>query len=158
MVVFLPIFGKERGFSSGAIGVILALRAAASMFSRVKLGNLTEKIGFFRLLLGSIIFSSIACIVAIFSTSPLFLGIVIVFAGLSLGVGQPMTMAWVSRISREEERSFAVSIRLAGNRLGQFLLPAFAGAISGTFGTGAVFFALALLMSSSTRSIFKSSK
>ena len=158
MVVFLPIFGKERGFSSGAIGVILALRAAASMFSRVKLGNLTEKIGFFRLLLGSIIFSSIACIIAIFSTSPLFLGIVIVFAGLSLGVGQPMTMAWVSRISRDEERSFAVSIRLAGNRLGQFLLPAFAGAISGTFGSGAVFLALALLMSSSTRSIFKSSK
>ena len=158
MVVFLPIFGKERGFSSGAIGVILALRAAASMFSRVKLGNLTEKIGFFRLLLGSIIFSSIACIIAIFSTSPLFLGIVIVFAGLSLGVGQPMTMAWVSRISRDEERSFAVSIRLAGNRLGQFLLPAFAGAISGTFGSGAVFLALALLMYSSTRSIFKSSK
>ena len=69
-----------------------------------------------------------------------------------------MTMAWVSRISRDDERSFAVSIRLAGNRLGQFLLPAVAGAISGIFGAGAVFIALALLMSSSTRSIFKASQ
>ena len=61
-----------------------------------------------------------------------------------------MTMAWVSRISRDDERSFAISIRLAGNRFGQFLLPALAGLISGLFGAGAVFVALALLMSSST--------
>lgn len=158
LVVFLPVFGKEKGFSSGAIGIILALRAAASMLSRIKLGKLTTSIGYFKLLIGSIVVSSIACVIAVFSTSPLFLGLVIVFAGLSLGVGQPMTMAWVSRISRDDERSFAVSIRLAGNRLGQFLLPAVAGAISGIFGAGAVFIALALLMSSSTRSIFKASQ
>jgi MFS family permease len=158
LVVFLPVFGKEKGFSSGAIGVILALRAAASMLSRIKLGKLTEKIGYFRLLIGSIVASSIACVIAAFSTSPLFLGIVIVLAGLSFGVGQPMTMAWVSRISRDDERSFAVSIRLGGNRLGQFLLPAFAGVISGIFGAGAVFIALAVLLSSSTHSIRKASR
>ena len=158
LVVFLPVFGKEKGFSSGAIGVILALRAAASMLSRIKLGKLTEKIGYFRLLIGSIVASSVACVIAAFSTSPLFLGIVIVLAGLSFGVGQPMTMAWVSRISRDDERSFAVSIRLGGNRLGQFLLPAFAGVISGIFGAGAVFIALAVLLSSSTQSIRKASR
>jgi MFS family permease len=155
LVVFLPVFGKERGFSSGAIGIILATRAASSMLSRVNLGKLTAAIGYFRLLIGSIALSSIACIVAVFSRSPLFLGIVILFAGLSLGVGQPMTMAWVSRISRDDERSFAISIRLAGNRLGQFMLPALAGLISGAFGVGTVFIALALLMSSSTPFIAK---
>jgi MFS family permease len=155
LVVFLPVFGKERGFSSGAIGVILAVRAASSMLSRVNLGKLTSTVGYFRLLVGSIAISSLACIVAIFSTSPIFLGVVILIAGFSLGVGQPMTMAWVSRISRDDERSFAISIRLAGNRLGQFMLPALAGLISGIFGVGAVFIALALLMSSSTPTILK---
>jgi len=158
LVVFLPVFGKERGFSSGAIGIILAIRAASSMLSRVNLGNLTSFVGYFRLLIGSIAVSSIACIVTIFSRTPFVLGIVILVAGFSLGVGQPMTMAWVSRISRDDERSFAISIRLAGNRLGQFMLPALAGVISGVFGVGAVFIALALLMSSSTPSMMRESK
>ena len=155
LVVFLPVFGKERGFSSGAIGAILALRAATSMLSRVNLGRMTRLIGYSRLLVGSILLSSIACIVASFARSPLFLGVVIAGAGFCLGLGQPMTMAWVSRISRVDERSFAISIRLAGNRLGQFLLPALAGLISGAFGVSAVFITLALLMSSSTPFIRK---
>lgn len=158
LVVFLPVFGKEKGFSSGAIGIILATRAAASMLSRVNLGKLTAWVGYFRLLIGSIVISSIACIVAIFSATPILLGIIIFIAGFSLGVGQPMTMAWVSRISRDDERSFAISIRLAGNRFGQFLLPAVAGLISGLFGAGAVFVALALLMSTSLPSIYRKSQ
>ncbi len=158
LVVFLPVFGKEKGFSSGAIGVILAIRAASSMLSRVNLGKLTSVVGYFKLLVGSIAVSSIACIVAIYSRTPVFLGVIVLIAGFSLGVGQPMTMAWVSRISRDDERSFAISIRLAGNRLGQFLLPAIAGLISGIFGVGAVFVALALLMSSSTPSILKKAR
>jgi len=158
LVVFLPVFGKERGFSSGAIGIILATRAGASMLSRVNLGKLTDWVGYFRLLIGSIAISSTACIIAIFSKTPVMLGLVILVAGFSLGVGQPMTMAWVSRISRDDERSFAISIRLAGNRLGQFLLPAVAGIISGVFGAGAVFVALALLMSTSVPSIYRKSK
>ena len=158
LVVFLPVFGKEKGFSSGAIGIILATRAAASMLSRVNLGKLTGWVGYFRLLIGSIVISSTACIVAIFSATPLFLGLIIFVAGFSLGVGQPMTMAWVSRISRDDERSFAISIRLAGNRFGQFLLPAAAGLISGLFGAGAVFVALALLMGTSLPSIYRKSQ
>jgi MFS family permease len=158
LVVFLPVFGRDKGFSSGAIGIILALRATASMLSRVNLGKLTEIFGYHRLLGGSILISSTACIFAIFSTSPHFLGVVIVIAGFSLGMGQPMTMAWVSRISRDHERSFAISIRLAGNRLGQFILPALAGLISGALGVGSVFVALALLMSSSTPFIHRHSQ
>ncbi len=149
LVVFLPVFGKERGFSSGAIGIVLALRAASSMLSRIGLGKMTERIGYSRLLISSIAISSICCIVAIFSPNVIFLAVIIGVAGLSLGVGQPMTMAWVSRRSKDEERSFAISVRLAGNRLGQFLLPAIAGLIAGGFGSSAVFIALAVLMGSS---------
>jgi MFS family permease len=154
LVVFLPVFGKEKVFSSGSIGIILALRAGASMLSRVNLGYMTKVLGYHNLLIGSILVSAFACIVALFSPTPFVLGIVILFAGFALGVGQPMTMAWVSRISKDDERSFAISIRLAGNRLGQFLLPALAGLISGGLGAGAVFVALALLMSTSTPFIY----
>lgn len=149
LVVFLPVFGKERGFSSSSIGIVLAIRALTSMASRVYLGKMTEVIGFWRLLLGSIAISSIACVVATSAHHVLFLYIVIGVAGFSLGVGQPMTMAWVSRLSKDPERSFTISVRLAGNRFGQFLLPALAGVIAGPLGASAVFVSLAILMGSS---------
>ena len=149
LVVFLPVFGKEKGFSSGAIGVVIAMRAGTSMISRFFLGPLTQHFGYKKLLVSSIILSSAACIIAVFSTSELFLLIVMAVAGFTLGMGQPMTMSWVSRVALDDERSFAISVRLAGNRLGQFLLPAIAGVVAGGFGAGAVFIALALLMGTS---------
>jgi hypothetical protein len=42
----------------------------------------------------------------------------------------------------------AISIRLFGNRLGQFLVPLGAGALAAPFGGGAVFVGLAVLVAS----------
>lgn len=148
LVVFLPVFGKERGLTSTTIGLVLAVRAAVSMLSRFFLGFLSRAIGFQRLLLISIGVSALACLLAGFTRSPLELVLVMALAGLALGVGQPMTMAWVSRQSSEKERSFAISIRLAGNRLGQFGLPIVAGVLAAPLGAPAVFFVLAALIGS----------
>ena len=52
-------------------------------------------------------------------------------AGFSLGVGQPLTMSLVSQKTVANERALAVSARLMGNRFGQFMVPAGAGAIAG---------------------------
>ena len=148
LTVFLPVFGRDKGFTSTAIAGALVARAAASMISRFFLGIFTEKFGYQRLLFGSIVLSGIACVIAAFSTTFIFLTVIMFIAGFTLGVGQPMTMAWVSRKSKEDERSFAISIRLASNRLGQFLMPAIAGLITGLVGAGAVFLVLATLIGS----------
>jgi hypothetical protein len=42
----------------------------------------------------------------------------------------------------------AISIRLFGNRLGQFIVPLGAGAIAGPFGSSAIFIGLAALTAS----------
>jgi MFS family permease len=149
LVVFLPVLGKEKGFTATSIGWILAIRAATSMISRFNLGKLSTVFGSNKLLYGSVVISSLSCVLAVFSRNATSLALDIAVAGFVLGIGQPMTMAWVSRISRDDERSFAISIRLAGNRLGQFILPALSGLLAGGFGASAVFYALALLMSSS---------
>ena len=148
LVVFLPVFGKERGMTSTSIGTVLVIRAAASMISRFFLGPMTRIIGYQRLLLISIGLSAATCFIAAFSRTPLQLSLVIALAGLALGVGQPMTMAWVSRRSSEQERSFAISIRLASNRLGQFGLPVIAGVLAAPLGAPAVFFVLAAFIGS----------
>ena len=158
LVVFLPVLGKERGFSANSIAIILAIRALTSMASRIYLGEITRKLGFRTLLLGSMVLSSLSLLVAIVANTVLLLAIVVGFAGLALGVGQPMTMAWVSRISKKDERSLAISVRLAGNRFGQFTLPLAAGALAAPFGANSVLAAMALLIASSSPSVVKTFK
>jgi hypothetical protein len=68
--------------------------------------------------------------------------------GFLLGIGQPLTMSIVSKKTPIEERAMAISIRLFGNRLGQFLVPLGAGALAAPFGAGAVFVGLAALIAS----------
>lgn len=150
LTIFLPVFGRDKGFTSNQIASVLVIRALASMVSRFLLGKLTLKFGFQKLLLFSIVYSSISCAMAFFSTSSLYLLIVMLIAGFALGVGQPMTMVWVSKTSKEEERSFAISIRLAANRLGQFGMPALSGLVASALGVDSVFWVMAILIGAST--------
>ncbi|MER6595521.1 MFS transporter, partial [Micromonospora purpureochromogenes] len=53
-LVYLPALGAERGIAAGSIGVLLRLRAVASMASRLLLGRLVAAVGRRRLLVGSV--------------------------------------------------------------------------------------------------------
>ena len=46
------------------------------------------------------------------------------------------------------ERAMAISIRLFGNRMGQFLVPLAAGALAAPFGASSVFIGLGVLVAS----------
>ena len=153
LVVFLPLFGTENNFSPYAIGAILAIRAGTTMLSRFFLGRLSERFTTFQLLWWSTIISILSCAAMAFAQTPLALGAIVFVAGFSLGVGQPLTMSLVSQKTESSERALAVSARLMGNRLGQFLVPAVAGAVAAASGAGAVFIGLAVLLGSSIFSV-----
>ena len=153
LVVFLPLFGTENNFSPYAIGVILAIRAGTTMLSRFFLGRLSERFTTFQLLWWSTIISVVSCAAMAFAHTPFSLGAIVFIAGFSLGVGQPLTMSLVSQKTESSERALAVSARLMGNRFGQFLVPAAAGAAAAASGAGAVFIGLAVLLGSSIFSV-----
>jgi hypothetical protein len=90
----------------------------------------------------------LACAAMAFAPNPIILGAIVAIAGFSLGVGQPLTMSAVSQLSLPQERAVAVSTRLTGNRLGQFIVPAGAGILAAGSGASAVFIALSLLLAS----------
>jgi MFS family permease len=147
------LFGTENNFSPYAIGAILAIRAGTTMLSRFFLGRLSQRFSTFQLLWWSTIISVIACTAMAFAHTPLALGAIVFIAGFSLGVGQPLTMSLVSQKTESSERALAVSARLMGNRFGQFLVPAAAGAAAAASGAGAVFIGLAVLLGSSIFSV-----
>jgi MFS family permease len=155
LVVFLPLFGTENNFSPYAVGAILAIRAGTTMLSRFFLGRLSDRFTTFQLLWWSTVISVISCAAMAFARTPLTLGLIVFVAGFSLGIGQPLTMSLVSQKTESNERALAVSARLMGNRIGQFLVPAAAGIAAAASGAGAVFIGLAVLLGSSLFSVKK---
>ncbi|MFE9746956.1 MFS transporter [Saccharothrix saharensis] len=134
-LVYLPALGAERGIPSGVVGVLLAVRAAASMTSRLFLGRLAAWLGRRRLLLGSVALAAVGLAAAAVPMPVWLLGVVVLVVGLGLGVGQPLTMSWLAEATPPGLRGRAMSLRLTGNRLGQVLVPSAAGLLAA--GTGA---------------------
>jgi MFS family permease len=137
-LVYLPALGAERGIASGAVGVLLALRGAASMTSRLFLGRLSRRLGRRHLLVGSIAVSALGLAVAVVPMPLWALAAVMVAVGFGLGAGQPLTMSWLAESTPAGLRGRAMSLRLTGNRVGQVVVPSIAGLLAAGTGAGGV--------------------
>ncbi|MGN9776106.1 MFS transporter [Micromonospora sp. H33] len=137
-LVYLPALGAERGIDAGSIGVLLGLRAAASMASRLLLGRLVAAVGRRALLIGTVALSA-AGLGLLLPPLPLWaMAVVVTVAGLGLGAGQPLTMSFLAESAPPGLRGRAMSLRLSGNRLGQVLIPSAAGALAAGAGAAGV--------------------
>lgn len=137
LVVYLPALGQERGLSVATVGALLAVRAAASMMSRLFLGRLVDSIGRDRLMLGSLIVAATSVVALALVPLPAMF-IVMAVAGVTLGIGQPLTMSWVAARATSGSRGTAMSLRLLGNRVGQVVIPLAAGSVAVATGTAGV--------------------
>jgi MFS family permease len=86
-LVYLPALGADRGLAAGLVGVLLTLRAAASMTSRLFLGRLVKRVGRRRLMIGSVALSALAMAAVAVPLPPIVTGGLVVLLGLGLGVG-----------------------------------------------------------------------
>lgn len=147
---YLPLLGEERGWSVAAVSLLLTLRAFASMASRIWLRQLLRAVPRDVLILSATGVSGLAVLALPFLDSRPFTGLAMVVIGFFWGVGQPLTMSWVVSISPPRDRSSALSLRLAGNRIGQVVVPLALGAVAAQSGVGAVFVGSGLLLGGAT--------
>jgi MFS family permease len=143
-VVYLPALGAERGLSAATVGLMLTVRAALSMVSRLGLGSMSRKLGRMRLLVLSLAVSTVSLAAAAIPMPMWLLFVVMAFLGLGLGIGQPLTMSWLSAQAPEGQRGRALALRLAGNRVGQVVLPSAIGVVAVGLGAAGVFLASAV--------------
>jgi len=148
LLVFLPVLGRELGFGSSQIGILLAIRAVASMGVRMVLGKISAALGMKIILNSGALVTMLGMILIALISDFFWLAVIIAITGFAMGIGQPATMAWVSRIAQPENRGLAISIRLTANRFGQVVVPALAGSLAG-FGIGSIFLLLASLQATS---------
>jgi len=145
MLIFLPVVGLALGFSPVQIGSLLAIRALASMGVRIFLGKLSAVFGMKGVLIAGLCVTLSGCIGLGFVSDFWLLATLVGITGLAMGIGQPLTMAWVSRIAPRDSMGMAISVRLTSNRLGQVAVPALAGLVAAGTLSG-VFFLMAGLM------------
>ena len=145
-LVYLPALGAERDVSAGTIGVLLAVRAGASMVSRLFLGRLVSVLGRPLLLTSSVGISALGMALVPIPMPLVLLVALIAATGLGLGAGQPLTMSWLADATPPGLRGRAMSLRLTGNRLGQVVVPTAAGVLAaGAGATGVLWITAAAL-------------
>jgi len=137
-LVYLPAVGADRGLSSGVVGLLLLLRAASSMVSRLGLGQLATWLGRRRLMVGSVGLAAASMALMALPVPVWALGALLAVAGFTLGIGQPLTMSWLAEVSPLGLRGTAMSLRLTGNRLGQVLIPSLVGLVATGVGAAGV--------------------
>lgn len=148
LTAFLPLVGEQVGVSPAAIGLLLALRGAASIVSRLLLPWLSAHFSRRSLLLWSLYGAGVALAVPpllLVAFPPaqggemtlLICGLLMLLGGIFLGLGQPLTMTEVSTAVPPSWRGSALAVRLMGNRLGQVALPFLAGLFAAPLGPGA---------------------
>ena len=145
-VVYLPALGADRGLTAATVGAMLTVRAVFSMVSRLLLGRVSRRIGRMKLLVVSLALSTAALAVAAIPMAAWLLFVVMAVLGLGLGIGQPLTMSWLSAQAPAGQRGRALALRLAGNRVGQVVLPSAIGVVAAGLGAGGVFLASAVVV------------
>ncbi|MFJ1975171.1 MFS transporter [Streptomyces sp. NPDC087903] len=146
LTAYLPVVGEHRGIAPSVIGVLLSLRAAATIACRLVLTPLLRLLGRTLLLTLTCALAAVLCAGIALPVPVWALGLMLAALGFCLGVGQPLSMTTVVQAAPEGARSTALALRLTGNRLGQVAAPAAAGLVAGVTGVAAPFVMLGALL------------
>ncbi|MCQ9136479.1 MFS transporter, partial [Streptomyces hilarionis] len=146
LTAYLPVVGEHRGIAPAVIGVLLSIRAAASIACRLVLTPLLRLLGRTALLCSTCLLAALLCAGIALPTPVWALGAILAALGFCLGVGQPLSMTTVVQAAPDGARSTALALRLTGNRLGQVAAPAAAGLVAGVAGVAAPFVMLGALL------------
>ncbi|MET8686366.1 MFS transporter [Streptomyces sp. NPDC004732] len=146
LTAYLPVVGEHRGIAPATVGLLLSLRAAATIACRLVMTPLLRILGRTVLLTSTCFLAGLLCAGIALPVPVWGLALVLAVLGFCLGVGQPLSMTTVVQAAPDGARSTALALRLTGNRLGQVAAPASAGLIAGVAGVAAPFVMLGGLL------------
>ncbi|MFE9727114.1 MFS transporter [Streptomyces sp. NPDC005794] len=146
LTAYLPVVGEHRGIAPATVGLLLSLRAAATIACRLVMTPMLRAVGRTALLSTTCLLGGLLCAAIALPVPVWGLAVMLAVLGFCLGVGQPLSMTTVVQAAPAAARSTALALRLTGNRLGQVAAPASAGLIAGVAGTAAPFVMLGALL------------
>ncbi|MEV0381422.1 MFS transporter [Nonomuraea sp. NPDC050643] len=137
-LAYLPALAHGRGIAPAWVTAMLAARSLTQMVSRIYLRHLVRLLGRRRL---TVVACALSALTLCGLTLPVPVAVLIALTavyGFAAGVCQPITMGWVTQLAPSGTRGTVLSLRIAGNRLAQTLIPALGGAAATAGGVSGV--------------------
>lgn len=143
VVVYIPLLGAKRNIDVHDIGLLLTVRAAASMVARLFYARMVAAFGRWPLMIACSFLCSLTY-AAIAAPIPLWaMHIAIAAMGFSFGLATTLSITIVVDMTTVSARGTTNSLRIMSNRIGQFVMPFGAGLVAAAAGLGALFLVLA---------------
>jgi MFS family permease len=156
VIVYIPLLGAERHIDVHDIGLLLTVRAAASMTARLFYSRMVMAFGRWNLMMASTFACGLSY--AVFSLPlPLWaMHLAIAMMGFSFGLATTLSITIVVDMTSVSARGTTNSLRIMSNRIGQFVMPFGAGLIAAAASVGGLFVALAVaIVAASGGMLFK---
>lgn len=137
-LLYWPALGQERGLEVAVISAMLFTRSVCTMASRGALGFVSKFAGRKALMGGSLFAAALALAAGALPLESVGLVVAAGLFGFCIGLCQPLTMSWLTELSPPGQRGMTLSLRLAGNRIGQSAIPSGVGALAAATGPAGV--------------------
>src|SRR5262249_41005481 len=121
LVIYLPALGAERQIDADHIGLLLTVRAIASLVSRVFYARLIFAIGRAPLTLISMLGSAAGFLVLALPLSLPTMYAILIWLGFAMGIASTLTLSGVMHLAPPEVCGTALTLRMTGNRVGQIV-------------------------------------
>lgn len=139
LLAFLPVLGIERGYSPTVIGVLLSIRAAAAMASRLLFGRAVRRYGRMRLTLMTAGLGGVSLLMLVLPLPVWAIALAMAATGFGLGITLTSSVALTMSIAPPRARGTALSMRMTVIRIAQFTIPLAAGLAVTALGAGGTF-------------------
>lgn len=143
---YMPIYGHSVGLTASAIGVVLAMFAAASFVVRLVMPALVKRWGADLVLTASLSIGAISYLAFPWIADPRLLSTIAFFLGLSMGCGQPLTLMLIYDRAPRGRSGEAIGLRMTLNNFTHIVMPLFFGSLGTAFGVAPVFVANAFML------------
>jgi sugar phosphate permease len=150
LVAYLPLIGERVGISAGVIGILLSLRAASSVLSRVLLGRLAQRFSRTALITASTLVTAVLVPMLAFMPEPVVDRCAAGGPRLLSGPGSAPDDALITTAVAPGARGAALAIRMLGNKSGQVAVPAIIAAATVVVGVSAGFVLLGAILAAAT--------
>lgn len=155
LTAYVPVLGRELGFSVAEVTAILGARSGLAIVSRAVMPTVSRRTDRDRVLIIAVCAGVLPMLAMPWLTSAWMMVIAVGICGLAWGFVMPMSMTWVSSLVSADVRAQALSIRLMGNRLAQVLLPPVAGLGATALGAGSVFLGAGALLGVASAAVWR---
>ncbi|MDO5030210.1 MAG: MFS transporter [Corynebacterium sp.] len=155
LTAYVPVLGRELGFSVAEVTAILGARSGLAIVSRAVMPTVLRRANRDRVLIVAVCAGVVPMLAMPWLTSSWMMVIAVGICGLAWGFVMPMSMTWVSSLVSADVRAQALSIRLMGNRLAQVVLPPVAGLGAAALGAGSVFLGAGALLGVASAAVWK---